>query len=100
MRNRTGCGSVPCRTVQEIPNSGDIENLIPDGDADSRFAGAVTTERHIGQILNWKIASRRIGAGNETSQRRVVGVVDACHQAAHPMRPRWVKPNPASYLRP
>src|SRR5262245_29228378 len=100
MRNRAGCGGVPCRTVQEIPDLGEIENLIPDSDADPRFAGAVTTECRIGQVLNGKIASRHVGAGDETFQRGVVGMVDACHQAARPMPPRWVKPNPASYFRP
>src|SRR5215471_3176947 len=100
MRNRAGSGSMPCVAVQEISDPGDIKDLVPDCDADPRFGGAVTTERRIGQILNGKVGSRHIGAGDETFQRRIVGVVDVSHQAARPIRPRWVKPNPASYLRP
>ncbi len=63
--------------VKEVRHGGDVEKVIPDGDADPRRARrAATTERAVGEVLNRKSAPRHIGGGNEAFQRRVVGLID------------------------
>ena len=75
MRRRAGgrrrCGGA----VEEARARGDIENLLADGDADPRALAALA-EHAVGQVLDRKIAVRRIGAGDEAAQRGIVSFVE------------------------
>jgi hypothetical protein len=74
---RTRRGGTRCGRVHEIADRRDIQNGVPDGDTDPWRAGrAARPECPVGQVLDREIAIRRVGAGDEALQGRIVGFVD------------------------
>ena len=54
----------------------DVEDLITDGDTESRRLSCRRSKNAERQILNWKVAAGRVGAFDKTFARWIVGFVE------------------------
>ena len=80
MRGRASACGVGGKSIEAYRRRRNIEDLIADGDADTRRLPRRRAKHAEWKILDRKIADWRIGGFDETSPRRIVGLVERnCH---------------------